>query len=94
MFATCLVGSPEVILLDEPLEGMDHQMQQKILSWLEQILADQAVILIASHTFHPFVSLASQAVTICKGKAHHYPELPSEQHNRQRLLQELAGKKA
>lgn len=90
MFASCLVGNPEVILLDEPLEGMDQQMQQKILSWLKDRRELNATILIASHNLQPFLPMADQAVTIIDGGAEHQQNLPPQWPQKQRLLEKLA----
>ncbi len=90
IFATCLVGEAPVILLDEPLEGMDLQMQKKILSWLGKRKDDESTILLASHTLQPFLPLVNQAVTITNGQAEHLADLPGDKQQKQLFLEKLA----
>lgn len=91
IFAACLVGGAPVILLDEPLEGMDSLMRKKILSWLRERVNDQSTILLASHTLQPFLPLVNQAVTIRNGGAVHYRNLPPDRQQKRLLLEKLTG---
>ena len=91
IFACCMVGRATVILLDEPLEGMDAQMQQKILSWLKERVEDGSTILLASHIFHPFLPWTDQAVTIRDGRAVHLKDLPRDKEQKRLFLENLAG---
>jgi ABC-type multidrug transport system ATPase subunit len=89
VFACCLVGRASVILLDEPLEGMDTLMRKKILAWLKGRLGDGAVVLVASHTVGPFLPLVDQAVIIRDGQAVHHDKLPAGLEQKQMLLDKL-----
>ena len=91
VFASCLVGRASVILFDEPLEGMDFQIQKKIISWLGERLNEGSTILVASHTFQSLLPLADQAVTIRNGQAVHHKELPPDQQQKRLFLEKLAG---
>lgn len=46
--ATCLIGNPDVILLDEPFNGLDDNTCEKLRQWLFDVRKDKC-ILIASH---------------------------------------------
>jgi ABC-type multidrug transport system ATPase subunit len=91
IFASCLVGNASIILLDEPLEGMDSRIQQMIISWVNRHRNDGSTILLASHSFQPFISLADQALTIRNGQADHYKDLPRNHNQKKRFLEKLAG---
>jgi ABC-2 type transport system ATP-binding protein len=56
MLAAVMIGDPHVLLLDEPLDGMDREMRDLILGWIEERHLAGATILLSSHeieTFHP-----------------------------------------
>lgn len=91
VFACCLVGRASVILLDEPLEGMDTLMRKKILAWLNERLGDGAVVLVASHTILPFLSPANQALTIRDAQAVYHAQLPAGQEQKQKFLDKMTG---
>ena len=46
--ASCLIGNPDVILLDEPFNGLDDNTCEKLMQWLFEVKEDKCV-LIASH---------------------------------------------
>jgi ABC-2 type transport system ATP-binding protein len=94
VFAACLVGSPSYILLDEPLEGMDLNIQREILAWIDGHTRNGATLVVVSHFLEPFVPLATQAVTITDGKAVHIKALPAAAENKRAVLEDLAKGKA
>jgi ABC-2 type transport system ATP-binding protein len=91
IFACGLVGWPSVLLLDEPLDGMDSRIQQKILSWVIQHRDSGSTILLASHYFSLFMPQADQAVTIRNGQAVHHRSLPQDLVKKKSFLEKLAG---
>ncbi len=94
VFAACLVGSVSYILLDEPLEGMDLNIQKEILAWIEGRARTGATLIVVSHFLEPFVPLATQAVTVKDGKTAHIQELPAAAERKRALLEDLAKGKA
>jgi ABC-type multidrug transport system ATPase subunit len=91
LFSSCMVGDPSVILLDEPLEGMDYQMRKEIVSWVGEHMDDRVTILLACHNFQPFIPMATQAVTIRNGQAVYIETLSSDPQRKRLLVEELAG---
>jgi ABC-type multidrug transport system ATPase subunit len=69
LFATALIGDPRVIVLDEPLETMDHAMRDLICTWVRARRAAGATILIATHDLQPFAADAGAAIVIREGSA-------------------------
>jgi len=90
IFATCFVGRPKYILLDEPLEGMDRNIQTEILTWIRRHVKNGAAVVVVSHFIEPFIDLASRAVTIRKGKAVVFKELSEASDKRLELLERLS----
>ncbi len=90
VFASVLIGRPEHVLLDEPLEGMDRMVKAEILSWIGRRVKEGASVVVVSHTIEPFVADASRAVTIDKGKIRLVESLPSSPAKRLALLESMA----
>lgn len=90
VFAAILIGNPEYLLLDEPLEGMDRSVQDKILSWINLGLKTGKTIVVVSHMYTPFLSMVSHAVTIDKGKTFHIQNLSTDKSEKQKTLDALA----
>ena len=68
MLAAVMIGNPPVLLLDEPLDGMDAEMRLFILNWIGKRLEAGAAILTASHEMDTFGPLANHAVGLKDGR--------------------------
>jgi ABC-type multidrug transport system ATPase subunit len=90
VFASVLVGRPDHVFLDEPLEGMDRTIQEEIVSWTVSRAGEGAAIVLVSHTLEPFAREASRAVTVDKGKIRLIEGLPSSPAERMALLEAMA----
>jgi ABC-2 type transport system ATP-binding protein len=90
VFAACLIGTPSEVLLDEPLEGMDRQVQKKILGWIKNKTDSGATVVVISHAIEPFIQLASEAVTIQSGRSFRFKELPRALDKKRSFLERLA----
>jgi ABC-type Mn2+/Zn2+ transport system ATPase subunit len=66
LFATALIGDPKVIILDEPLETMDHGMRDLICTWVRD-RRKTAAVLVATHDFEPFASDIDSAIVVQGG---------------------------
>lgn len=89
-FAAAFIGSPEHILLDEPLEAMDRQIQGKILGWVQAHVLAGATIAVVSHAIEQFFGLATHAVGLKDGQAAVFSELPENREEKMNLLERLA----
>ncbi|MBM3789269.1 MAG: ABC transporter ATP-binding protein [Acidobacteria bacterium] len=76
--AAAWIGSPQVLILDEPLEAMDRAMREKIVSWIDRALADQCTVLIATHDIEPFAPSARRAVAMRDGRCRLLDPLPAD----------------
>ncbi len=90
VLAAAWIGTPRVVLLDEPLEAMDRTMREHILAWIERLLDNRSAAVIATHEIEPFISKATRAVTVRQGLIESYDALPEEQERRTDLLEALS----
>jgi molybdate transport system ATP-binding protein len=65
-----LMASPKLLLMDEPLSALDHDLKGQILPYIERIRDDVGVpILYVSHSLDEVARLATGVVTFEHGKA-------------------------
>jgi len=90
VLAAAWIGSPRVVLLDEPLEAMDRAMREQMLVWIDRILGIGASVVIATHEIEPFICKAARAITVREGQCKTYDELPDEVGKRTDLFEALS----
>ncbi len=88
--AAARVGSPEWLLLDEPLEGMDRSFRVEVVDWVRERLAAGASALVVSHDFESLEPYAVRAVTVQEGRALVVDPLPPSEAERIQALERLA----
>lgn len=67
--ATALLGSPELLILDEPTNGLDPEGIQEIRELIKQLATDQGMtILVSSHLLSEIDQIADEVGIISKGK--------------------------
>jgi branched-chain amino acid transport system ATP-binding protein len=66
--ARALMGNPEVLLLDEPSEGLAPIVVANIARLLRRLRDEGATVLIAEQNMHFCLGIASHAVVIDKGR--------------------------
>lgn len=67
--AQALMGSPEIILLDEPTAGLDPNTTDSIKSVIRQ-LSQTCTIIISSHNLEVIEDLCQQIIILRKGQLH------------------------
>ncbi|HUC43599.1 MAG TPA: ABC transporter ATP-binding protein [Candidatus Sulfotelmatobacter sp.] len=90
VLAAAWIGSPRVVLLDEPLEGMDRGMQERIVAWVHDLDASEVVVVVATHDLDPFTSRARRAIGF-EGVEPRVFALPSAPEARRETLDNLAA---
>lgn len=90
ILAAAMIGRPQVILLDEPLESMDRGMREEILHWVARHDAAGCCIVVVTHDVLPFIRLASRALTLKAGEPILEETLPPDTGTRQALLESMA----
>lgn len=89
-FAAAFIGTPANILLDEPLEALDRQIQSKVLAWFDRRAVLKATIVVVSHAIEPFLDLATRAVGLRQGQPRIVALLPDSRAARADLIDALA----
>lgn len=67
-FASAIIHNSKIILLDEPLTGVDAESAYVIKSLLKMFASEGKVILLATHIFEIAQSLCDEAVILDKGE--------------------------
>ena len=66
--AAALVGDPEVVILDEPLNGTDPRQRVEFQDMMERLAADGRTVLISSHILEEVETLAARILLMLGGK--------------------------
>ncbi len=90
VWAAAFIGTPTNILLDEPLEGMDRNIQEEILDWIHSHIKSGSSVIVVSHFLEPFVDYVSQAATIRNSQPIHFKKLPENREQRLVFLDRLS----
>ena len=92
--ASALLNDPEILILDEPTNGLDPQGIHQIRQIIKDIANQGTTILLASHLLDEVEKVCSHVVVLRKGEklysgpvdemisSHGFFELKSEQHNK------------
>lgn len=66
--AAALLGDPELLLLDEPLDGLDPAGQAQIKQKLRDLASQGKTVVVSSHNLPDVESLADHVVVMNRGK--------------------------
>jgi ABC-type multidrug transport system ATPase subunit len=72
MLATALVGEPDVIILDEPLETLDAPMRAFVHDWVVALREREALILLATHDLAAFAPIVDHVLFVDRGAVAHH----------------------
>ncbi|MGI9449650.1 MAG: ABC transporter ATP-binding protein [Geminicoccaceae bacterium] len=65
--ATALLHDPEVLILDEPTDGLDPNQKHQVRKLLSE-LAEEKAIIISTHILEEVDAICSRAIIIARGK--------------------------
>ncbi|WP_079063466.1 metal ABC transporter ATP-binding protein [Peterkaempfera griseoplana] len=78
LIARAMVGEPDLLIMDEPMAGVDLASQQVLAGTLQQEVARGAAVLLVLHELGPLEPLIDRAVVLSDGSvAHDGPPPPS-----------------
>ncbi|WP_106252984.1 ATP-binding cassette domain-containing protein [Nonomuraea fuscirosea] len=66
--AAALLGDPEVLLLDEPLNGLDPEGIRWMRGLLKSLAAEGRTVLVSSHLMHEMAVTADHLIVIGRGR--------------------------
>ncbi len=90
VLAAAWIGTPQVAILDEPMESMDRPIRDEILAWVDRLLATGAAVVIATHEIEPFLDRAARALVACGGTCRQFEPLPAASTERRTFLESLS----
>lgn len=68
--AQALIGNPKILLLDEPLSGLDPAQQEKIVHTIQTIQRQLNIaVLFTAHDINPLLGVMQQVIYLAHGKA-------------------------
>ena len=68
VLGAAMIGTPGVVLLDEPLESLDAEMRQSLLSWVAAAVGRGATVLVSTHETAPFEGTATRRLRMEAGR--------------------------
>jgi ABC-2 type transport system ATP-binding protein len=66
--ATCIVHDPDLVVLDEPLTGIDPLERRRIVERVRQMAKDGKTVLISSHVLHEVEAITEEIMVIYRGQ--------------------------
>jgi ABC-2 type transport system ATP-binding protein len=66
--AAALLGNPPVLLLDEPVNGLDPEGIRWVRNLMKQLAAEERTVLVSSHLMNEMAVTADHLIVIGKGK--------------------------
>lgn len=70
LLAQAMLGTPEVLLLDEPTAGLDPEERIRLRGYVEKLAADK-IVLITTHITSDVETIADQILLMQQGKLHY-----------------------
>jgi ABC-type multidrug transport system ATPase subunit len=68
VLGAAMIGTPDVILLDEPLESLDAEMRRSLLVWVAEAVGRGATVLVSTHEIAPFEGAATRTLRMEAGR--------------------------
>ncbi len=68
-FASTLIHEPSLLILDEPLAGMDPNSKEKMIESIKRINEEGTDIMISSHVLHDIEKVTNDVVLIYRGRS-------------------------
>lgn len=69
--AQVLMGNPQLLLLDEPSNGLDPEGQQEMLNRIRELHAAGKTIVMSSHQLHEVTQVCTYLIILNRGQIHY-----------------------
>jgi ABC-type multidrug transport system ATPase subunit len=90
MAAQCFLGNPELILLDEPLNGLDPREAARMRDFIAKRRSEQTIV-ISSHNLNDIEQLCDHVAFIEHGKTVRFGPIATITHKASVLVYQLSG---
>ncbi len=64
----CLIKKPEIVVMDEPFTGLDHENIAIFLREIKQMKKENRIVLISSHIYQPINQICDRYICINKAR--------------------------
>jgi ABC-2 type transport system ATP-binding protein len=68
VLGAAMIGTPGVLVLDEPLESLDAEMRGSLLAWMDAAVGRGAAVLVSTHELAAFEGRATRTVRLDAGR--------------------------
>ena len=68
VLGAAMIGTPDVVLLDEPLESLDVEMRGSMLGWVDSAVRRGATVLLSTHQAATFEGQATRSIRMEAGR--------------------------
>ena len=90
LYAAARIGSPDILLLDEPLDALDQGLRAEVIEWIQSVCGSGGAALVSTHELEPFAS-PDRVLAIREGRCRMIERLPESLADRLALLREVAA---
>jgi ABC-2 type transport system ATP-binding protein len=66
--AQAIVHEPDLLLLDEPMTGLDPESRQRCIDLVRELASEGRTVIISSHVLHEVESLTSEVILLVRGR--------------------------
>jgi len=68
VLGAAMIGTPGVLVLDEPLESLDAEMRCSLLAWMDAAVERKAAVLVSTHELAAFEGKATRTIRLDAGR--------------------------
>ena len=90
LLAAAWIGTPQVVLLDEPLESLDRGLRDDVVGWIDSLVRAGAAVVAVSHQIEPFLEIATSVMSVRDARVVRPIELPPDPAERLVLVERMA----
>lgn len=92
-FAQAIVHGPELLILDEPTNGLDPSARRRMLDLIREMKEEHGMcVLLCSHLLHDVEQVCDDVLILHNGRVAHHADLEAERRSNRRFVElEVTG---